>query len=324
MINKPGQAWLRLTQVVVTIVLLILLGRSIEWPNFFLLMTHVHWDLLLLSFALLLIRHLISVLRWQYLMQPNSPPYSKLLAFYGMGLLGNNFLPTGIGGDGVRVALTSRYVSLPEAIIFVGLDRIIGLTTLGVVLILGFCLGLPTGVKIVKVGLLHETWRTSLNIFFIIVLGGLLSLIGLVWILKFRRWVLSFFTGLIDPAILSPWKGRGWIRRLSGAGSLSLAAQAVHITAFWVILEGLNIHISSSVSLWLVLVGSAIVLLPISINGLGLQESAYVVVLTNYGVETTMAIGFALTVRILSVIFSLSGGLFLVGCNLTDVKNKKI
>src|SRR5208283_4934305 len=102
---------------------------------FFQLMTHAHWKLVLLSVALLLICHLINVSRWQYLMQQKSLLYMKLLAFYGIGLFSNNFLPTGIGGDGVRTILTSRYVSLPEAIIFVGLDRIIGLTTLGVVLI---------------------------------------------------------------------------------------------------------------------------------------------------------------------------------------------
>lgn len=320
--SMQAHGWLRAAQIFITIVLFLFLWRSIEWPDFFHLMTRAHWELVLMSVVLLLLCHLINVLRWKYLLWDNSPPFIKLLTFYGIGLFSNNFLPTGLGGDGVRAVLSSRYVSLTRAIFSVGLDRIVGLSALGFVFVFGLWLGLPAGLKIEKIAFLSQYRGVSLTAISVISLTGLLGLITILRVERLHLWVLHFLSRLIGSEGFPRWTKGHWLKMLSGAYGLSFAAQTGHVAAYWVILKALNIQVSLSASLWLVLVGSVIVLLPISINGLGLQESAYMVVLNNYGVESTMAIGFALTVRILMVMISLVGGLFLIGANLSNGKTK--
>ncbi len=323
MIKFKIQAWLRPTQAVITIFLLILLGRSIKWPEFFHLIIHSHWELVLESGILLLLCHMINVARWQYLLQQTCLPYSKLASFYGIGLFSNNFLPTGIGGDGVRAILASRYVSWTAAIVSVGLDRIIGLSTLGAVFILGLWLGLPMGVKIEKVSDLYQTWRVPIWVILLISLAGFLILVGFIGVRRLVFKTFKFMADLSNPANFPRLKRSHWVKLLSGAYGISIVAQALHIGAYWVILEALGIQVPLSASIWLVLFGSTIILLPISINGLGVQESAYVLVLTAYKVDTTLSIGFALTVRILLTLFSLAGGLFLIGSNLNISKKKE-
>jgi hypothetical protein len=60
----------------------------------------------------------------------------------------------------------------------------------------------------------------------------------------------------------------------------------------------------------LVLIGSASLLLPITINGIGLQENLYVILLNSYGVSEAPALLFALLIRFQMLFLSFIGGIF--------------
>jgi len=192
-----SHGWWRITQAVVSVVLLILLGRSIDWLDFFHVLTVARWEFVLLSSSLLLIRHLINIIRWQYLLQGKSLSYFKLLSWYGVGLFGNNFLPTGMGGDGVRAALAGRYISLPAAVVSVGADRLIGFLSLGAVFLFGVWLGLPSGLKIEKMSALLQITNIPSSVIAAIVMAVSLGLILLFKMRRLRLWVSKALDHLI-------------------------------------------------------------------------------------------------------------------------------
>src|SRR5262245_15094734 len=109
---RHWRSWLRMAQMVVTLSLIAWLFSQIEWSSLWSLLIHARWGLVTLSMALLIVNHMINVGRWQYLLEQRAVGFGTLLVLYGAGVFSNNFLPTGIGGDGVRVALLSRYVPL--------------------------------------------------------------------------------------------------------------------------------------------------------------------------------------------------------------------
>jgi len=66
--------------------------------------------------------------------------------------------------------------------------------------------------------------------------------------------------------------------------------------------------VSPGAAIWLVLAGSLSMLLPISINSLGVLESVFIVVLAAYAVPAPTALAVALLARALSTLYSLAGG----------------
>lgn len=301
--------WLRIAQVIVTITLIGLLLRVVQWSSVPSMIINLHWGFFIVSILLVLCSHLLNVLRWKYLLQRPSPEYSTLLVFYGAGLFSNNFLPTGIGGDGIRVALLSRYVSLPRAIFSVGMDRTTGLLALGVFIVPGVWFGLPPG--------LWNDTLAAISGISNVVLSGLtfllgIGLLGMVFWHRLPRLqtivmdTLVRFTGISNKEQL---KSRIWLWLVAGAYGFSIVSNFGLIVANWTVMQALGIEVSPGAAIWIVLAGSFALLLPIAVNGLGVMESVYVVLLTGYGVSTTTAIGVALLIRILMLFFSLLGGL---------------
>src|SRR5258705_5831121 len=124
-------------QVSITVVLMGWLINRMDWVHTLLLLGSLRWPLVVLSISLLLVSHLINVIRWRYLLDQRQISFRMLLAIYGAGLFSNNFLPTGIGVDGVRMALLNRHVPLGRAMGSVVLDRGIGLIALSALFALG-------------------------------------------------------------------------------------------------------------------------------------------------------------------------------------------
>lgn len=300
--------WLHVAQVLATIGLVGLVLARVRWSELTPLLRDLSPGLLLLSVSLVLLSHLINVMRWQYFVQQPAATYDKLLIWYGAGLFSNNFLPSGIGGDGVRAALLSRAVPLAQAVVSVGLERLISLLALSALLVAGLWLGVPPGFALDQQALASLERSGAL-------LAGLALLLGvLLWLaqrqlapLRFRvrqvlrRWLAG------AAALPVPLHTR---LRLIGAGYLlSVLSHLSIAAAYWALLLALGLNIAYGAPVWLVLVGAAASLLPIAVNGLGVQENAFVLLLGCYGVSTTAALAVALLIRMLMVGFSLAGGL---------------
>lgn len=94
---------------------------------------------------------------------------------------------------------------------------------------------------------------------------------------------------------------------------LSVFSNLSLIAAHWAVLQALGSALSPGAAIWLVIIGSLSLLVPISINGLGVLESVFVVVLAAYSVSAPVALASALLIRALGVLFCLLGGLISLG-----------
>ena len=135
--NKRATHLLRL---LISLSLLLWLGFTIRWPELeqALLQVEVIW--LLAAAGLVILSMLISVRKWQVLLQAQgmSVPWVELWKAYWVGLFFNNFLPSSIGGDAVRILwVGKRGQDVPGAAASVIMERIIATAGLALTGFLG-------------------------------------------------------------------------------------------------------------------------------------------------------------------------------------------
>jgi hypothetical protein len=274
----------------------------------------MRWLFLMAGVGCLIICHLINIVRWGYLLDQRTVGCSTLLLFYGAGLFSNNFLPTGIGGDGVRAMLLGRVITPGRAILSVVLDRGIGLVALSALLAAGVWAGMPPVLDSTAGGL--NTRLGNSRVITLALLG-----IGLIALLTVAAWWLSptvrsatlrVRTGLIERWDLPRWTAGEWSRRIAGGYILSVCSHVCIAVATGCMLQAIWVTLPPSAALWLVILSSLSLLLPIAVNGMGVVEGVYVMLLSSYGVPTAAGLGCALLMRLAAMLLSMVGGVALL------------
>ncbi len=306
-----NQSKFRLLQGLVTSSLLIVLLYAVNWEHVYTLFAISQWDYIVLSIILIGISHLLNILRWAHLLRGYEVTNTTLLVYYGAGLFSNNFLPTGIGGDGVRIFLLSRHIAPTRALLSVILDRGLGTFALSALLIVALYLGLPPGTTI--------EGREERSFFYVeqVAYTGGLAIIGvsfigvLSWKLfpLFRNAAAKSLAGVSELFTNVSCSWGTWWRIFSGGYVISVFSHLGIVAAHWAVVEAFNISVPVVALIWLVLIGALSLLIPLSINGIGLQESVYVVLLGCYGISSSMAFAVAITLRLLLVGFGVVGGI---------------
>jgi uncharacterized protein (TIRG00374 family) len=316
MITRHWRFWLQVAQFAITIGLIVVLIRSVDWAVLLPLLGKARWELVLLSIAVTVAIHLINVGRWRYFLRGQVISYGRLLICYGAGLFSNNFLPTGIGGDGVRVALLQRDVPLSRAVFSVGLDRAISLLALSALLVPGLWFGLPPGFQFQGWEALAASDRASsvsVAALLIVILGCGAGLLAWRKFPLLRGSISKLLTRLGDSIGRLRRTFSQWHRLLPVGYLLSFISHLSLVVVHWLLFRALGLDVSLGAAIWLVLIASVSLLLPISVNGLGLQESIYVVVLGFYGTLAPAALGVGLLIRMLMLVCSLLGGVLFLG-----------
>jgi glycosyltransferase 2 family protein len=314
-VKSKWRRWLRLIQVTVTVGLALWLLRKVEWSAVQPLLADLQWRLVLFAIGALLCSHLLNIARWRYLLQEPSVGFYTLLVLYGAGLFANNFLPSGIGGDGVRAALLARSTSIRRATLSVGVDRLIGLVALSVLFGIGIWLGVPHYLLASYNRLLAIATDRSLPWYLAaIVFGAGVCAVGWRRLPQVRTRLLQL-TRLDKLSSTVAYPTRRLLILLSAAYLYSVMSHLLLVAAYWLALGSLNIDVSLGTVVWLLLSVSISLLAPITVNGLGLQESIFIMVLGGYGVAPTQALAAALLIRLLGLFFSVLGGLLMLFWN---------
>lgn len=270
----------------------------------------VGWDGFLLAFLLTLSSRFCTVGRWHTLLRsadvPIRPRQSIVLTF--AGLFSANFLPTTVGGDLVRFAGGVR-LGFDAAVMAASLvaDRLVGMA--------GMATALPLG--------LYQFMRTPLP--------GASPLPG--------AWLpgLPLATGAVQRGKAAPLRraaGWGWTQLGKLWGSLLQALRLWlarprslllaylftwgHMLCVFLSVAVLFQRMGETIPFWLIAGCWAMsyfpTLLPVSINGLGVQELTLTFFFVNYGgVSTPAALAMAALVRVLPALASLPGALFVPG-----------
>ena len=286
---------LRLLGTLVAIVLTILLIQEQGWSEIVNALKQISLFSFLLALLFLLVSRLFVIARWHVLLQSGGVkiPLSRSAELTLMGLFANNFLPTTVGGDVVRLAGVMQ-MGFDRAICLASIaaDRLIGLV--------GMALVVPFG--------LIPAW-SSLS-------PSTSNLLALMASLErpihfARRTLQTFSTWIHQPKALIT-------SLLCTAGNMVFIFLAVYV-----LIEGLGNH----VSFWLVAglwsLAYFVTLIPISINGYGVQELSLTFLFLHVaGLSAATSLSMAVLIRIIFMFASLPGALFLPSI-LTAISNQK-
>src|SRR5512144_414881 len=249
----------------------------------------------------------LATWRWQMLLGAlGAPaPMSRLTASYLVATFFNNFLPSNIGGDIVRVRDSKPLTgSTATSLAVVGIDRILGFGALYLLAAVAFVLA-PPAVR----GLAGAR----------VVLLALALLFGFLAYVFFRpgtaRWIMSV-TRLnsiewareqfeVVQGAVHAYRAR--IATIWVAGAASVALQALVVLYYLAIARGLGIPLPASAAFLMVPLCTLLQAVPVSFNGWGLREGLFTLYFSQVGLPRASALAFSLVGAGLMVLLSLSG-----------------
>jgi uncharacterized membrane protein YbhN (UPF0104 family) len=297
-----------LIQIVISALLLTLVLRQVPWAEARDALASIGLGWLILAWALFLLGVVVRAARWQVLLNVLDVhrPLRELTVWYFVGGFFNVVLPTGFGGDAVRVAELAQDTHRPgPALNSVLVDRYLGLMVLLAMGLLG--------------GMAWPGMATSGVLVFIAALFG----VGLsaAWALR-RPWWTRWGTRqdpygrvvcmLRLPALadaVAPYDRH----TLGRALLISLIFNLLQIGWNMAIATGLGLHLPLVTYLVFVPLTAVALLLP-AFGGLGVRELTYVGLFAQAGVPRATALALSLSVYTITVASGLVGGvLYLAG-----------
>jgi uncharacterized protein (TIRG00374 family) len=292
----------------ITILLFFAVFRNIDFAAFGSTLQNASIAILLAGFLTLWIGHFSCIIRWQMLMRPLMPVLSlhRLFLIYCMGMFFNLAFPTLVGGDAVKIYYTGRPSnSYAQSFAATFLDRDTGLGAMLVIACLSTIL-YPVQVPAIPVSMI--IW----GVFFAFTSGNLiLFLPGLhSWVSKIlRRIHLAGIAGKIDTVsgVFQTMARHKSI--LAGAIAISFFNQFLYILLVWIVSDGLHLNIQFSYFLIFVPAITIITMIPVSLNGMGLREYAFMGLFSAVNVPPASCIALGLVMSLVILLASLPGGI---------------
>jgi glycosyltransferase 2 family protein len=268
--------------------------------------------LILAALALFETAIIINGVKWQVLLRAQGVrvPFGSLLRFLFMGFFFNNFLPANVGGDVIRGYGLARYTDrAADAAVSVVVDRIIGL-------IAYMSTAFVAAVIVVNL----SSGKDLDQVEWVAFVALLALLVGFATLLSRRvRAVLSRLFALRFLSSLAPLWGRisgafdayrFQYRALASAFGLGLLGIVCTALVNWLLSQSMGgLMPLPTIFLLNPLIALAL-MLPISIGGIGVSQTAYPFFYGLAGVPPSHALAVSLLMQALMIIGSLPGALF--------------
>lgn len=245
---------------------------------------------------------IISVCKWQAILgaQGLFPGWTELWKAYWAGLFFNNFLPSSIGGDALRIYWVAKKTDdTAGSLTSVVVERILAATGLAITGLLG--------------GLIVSSGYRPLMAVFLLLLTVSLGLLGIIMAGKLPVWIehrsgraVSFLKEMARHGA----RMQGNIKTIAAVIFLSVLFQSAVVGVNHAIFHAL--HLSSlgwPTALYVIPATSAAAMIPVGINGYGVREGAYMSLLAGYGIAKGTAFAASLLFAFLVSACSLYGGL---------------
>jgi len=279
---------LRWAGTFLSIILLIYLLSQQGWAEIVAVASQISWWRFALALVLVFISRLAVASRWHVLMRSAGTGITirqSLRLTFAM-LFASNFLPTTIGGDVVRLAGAIR-LGYDQAISVASLvvDRLVGMTGMAMALLFG----IPGYIRYFS----NSDTTTTLAV---------------PWFTSLSNKAMNFMQQLTQAVTIWLHKPRSLLEALGFTWVHMLCT----FIAVWVLLRGMGEQIPFWTVMGMWSAAYFITLLPISINGMGVQELAVTFFyVTIAGISPSSGLTLALLIRILQMIASLPGALFI-------------
>ena len=249
-----------------------------------------------------------SVWRWWLLLEAQEVDMSfrTLFASLSVALFFNNFLPSGIGGDFVRITDSARVArSKTLAAIVVLADRTMGMMGLILIAAIGVTLVTAGGRPL-------PVWPSWLWVAFV---GGMGAGGFMVWVPNGVGWLLrpltilrpEWVTGRIGSLTAVLQRFRNHIGAVITCFGGAVLVQLLTVVFAWATAHALRIPVGVFDLAVVVPLAGVVQMLPVSVNGFGVREAMYSLYFTRIGLPIESAILLSLTTTFLIMIYSLTG-----------------
>lgn len=298
----------RLLKAVVSAALLAFLLSRIDFRDLGEIISEVQPGLLALGVVIFLMANAASVIKWHMIIEAQGAAVSfiYLTSLFYIGLFFNNFLPTNFGGDVIRAYKLSRVTGrTADAFGSVAVDR---LSSVFALLLIASVLAL------IQLRLLSAQMITIILSMFIACL--------LLILLLFNRKAAARIGGVRllrnDPFGLRQGASRFYhsMHDLSYSRKtmvyvflLSLVYQVLHILTFYFLSLSLGIDVPLFYYFLFVPIALVAGMIPISLNGLGVREGAWIILFGQVGVSAAKAFSVSMLGFLVISFISLAGGI---------------
>jgi glycosyltransferase 2 family protein len=315
---SPGRlrsALILLAKIVVSVGLLMWLFRSTDLSRLWDYVAKASFAWLAIALVLYLAQLLVSAWRWGLLLdaQHVQVPWRKLVDSYMVAYFFNNFLPSNIGGDVVRVRDTAGDTgSKTLATTVILFDRVIGVMALMLIAAVGATSSATAG----EGRLLPWTWLPPLPW----VLWPALVAAAAALIVALER--PGSVALLLHPlrTLHAEWVGERIERVVAALGRFrdrpqtlvwcfvgAICVQGILVVFYLAIVRSMGIP----VPLWhlavIIPLSFVVQMLPISVNGFGVREATFTVYFHQIGLPRESALVVSFMGAALMLLFSLSG-----------------
>ncbi len=268
------------------------------------------------AYALAMAGMFIRTFRWRILLNAVGAKVSasRLLYLYFVGGFFNVFLPTGLGGDVVRVLEIGPSATSEQAAGTVLVDRLAGFVALFVMALaaLPFASGVLPPSLALAIGLLAGA----------VCLGAALLFEG-----RLLRRLTARLPGALSLAS-GGWLSRTYVvitacgaRAIWGALGVSAVYNLSVIWASALVARAFALQVSAWYFLLFIPITVLALLVPISIGGLGVRENIYVALFGQVGLITAQATVLSLGVYSLDVVTGLVGGVLYLMIGLAGMRS---
>jgi uncharacterized membrane protein YbhN (UPF0104 family) len=296
---KKKSVWWRLVVALGSIALIIWIISEQNWAPILSTIKDGR-GLLFLTFCITVYfcGQIFAAWRWLILLRVETPQF-KYRDSLGITLISSfisNFLPTSTGGDIFRVLyLKDRKVASSIAVVL--LDRLIS----------AFSMAILLPFSILALTVLYD--KGSFYTFQLIRQNGTLSLVFLGGRFnnlrgKIKAWLTEFSYHITD------WKKCKW--QIVWGVILSLLSNLCGWITVWLIAGKIGI----TIELWKVIAAAIPIyfagMIPISINGIGVQEFLYIGTFGIFGVSSAEAAMLGILIRLLYLLSVLPGGILII------------
>ncbi len=299
--KKRISFWMRLA---ITAIILAYLIHKINFHELATQMLQANFSYILLAIIVAIFSYIVLAFRWRNVIKAlseNTLPKKKCFHLVLIGLFFNQFMLASVGGDAVRIWLTTRN-NITGRIAFnsVLFDRLFGLLML--TLLIGACLPLYETV------LPNELTFISLSLLIIAVIVGMLVLLFVDQFPWLSR--IAFFQKTIGK--LSKDARTAFLSIKNARIPVLYACISVLLPPIMMYLIGQAYHLPISLSRCFVIVPPVILVsaLPISIAGWGVREGGMVVVASYLGITASQAVVVSVWFGVVMILSSLPGAIF--------------
>jgi uncharacterized membrane protein YbhN (UPF0104 family) len=303
-------------KLTVSVVLLVLLFSRIDVANLWASARQASLVWMAIALGFYAVSILVMVWRWSLLLdaQDVSMPFPALFGSMSVALFFNNFLPSNIGGDVVRISDTAKVArSKTLAALVILADRTMGMMGLVLVAAMGVSLvASPVGRAPLPV---WPSWLWAGFTSGMLVAGLVLwSPGGVGWMLRpltvlHPEWV----GGRIGSLTATLQRFRSHMGAIVICFAGAVIVQVMTVAFGWAVARALGIPIGPFDLAVVVPLAGVVQMIPVSVNGFGIREATYSLYFTRIGLPIESAILLSLTSTALVMLYSLTGAAVYVG-----------